>query len=149
MKNIITALLIIFILISAIYSCKKYENDEAFIHLRSIKKRVINKWKFDSAYLNTVDVSDSINTAIPNLWLDYKFNQTYYSYGFNDSLISFGTWELGCITLDEYKTTLNRYPNPGGVIVNRILRLDRNDMWLKAYVEDWKDSVEYRFTRIK
>ncbi len=143
MKNLILILLFCFFICSILFNaCKKYENDEALVHLRSVKKRVINKWKFDSAFLHDTDISDTINLGVPNLWFDYKFNMAYYSYAYNDSLVSFGTWHIS-----NYGATLARFPNPGGVVENLITRLDRDHMWLKAYVLDWNDTVEYRFTR--
>jgi hypothetical protein len=141
MNKIFRSLFILFIIISAmITSCKKYENDEALFHLRSPKNRLINKWDFQSAWLQGADISDTMNKIFPSYWIDYKFNETYYIYAFNDSLVSYGMWNF-----IDYDENFVRYPNSGGVIENKITRLDGNALWYKTWVGDFNDSVEYRF----
>ena len=137
MKRIIKISVLIFVLSSTLLSCNRF--DEGSVSLRSVKTRLSRTWVLESYYKDGVDQTASWNTQYPNYKIEYRENFTYEAFIGNDSIYSYGIYNL-----QDWARKIEHQPNnsPGSYIVRDILKLSTKELWTVIGTEEFHFVAE-------
>jgi hypothetical protein len=143
--------------------CKKFEEDDEWIHFRTVKKRIEGLKELTMHQLGPMDLLPYWHSRFGDFYLDltlisyhpYKKGHGYQVMVYNktsDSLICEGQWgfmgsERIFIHFDCLDTiTSLDFPDRVNEIPGTIVKLSNTEMWLKNYSQ-WLDSLNPNVTR--
>jgi hypothetical protein len=128
--------------------CKKFEEDDEWIHFRTVKKRIEGLKELTMHQLGPTDLLPYWHSRFGDFYLDltlFPYNPNNKGDGYkvrvyhkaSDSLICEGQWGLGggfsihfdCLDSD----TSTSYPNKIHGIYSRIVKLSNSELWLRWY----------------
>lgn len=121
--------IIILILVSiAFTSCNNYPKG-SILSFTSKKNRVTNEWKNVKALENSTDITSNYNKYELNLSKDgnAKLIANYKFLGVDFDFETNGTWAF----MNDSKKIYFNYDNDSADGIYQILKLEKNEMWLK------------------
>jgi hypothetical protein len=140
MKNTLKILALAFVAAFTIGSCNKYEEGPAF-SLLSKKARLVGDWLLVNIYVNDTETTVT-GMDVLHIYSKsgiHKFIDEYTDVNGNISNAE-GNWQFG----PEKESVIFTYTSPTGIVdQNKILRLERKELWLKR--EDPSETVEWHY----